>query len=110
MMRDQEDLGTAEIANKLGIEEINTRMRNWPALYFSGEQPRPTLGSLAAMFAFQSLEKRTKKNFANFENALKELQKNERQVAASRPSMPFRLRRRYLLRPLRMLECINFNV
>ena len=104
MIRDQEDLGTAEIANRLGIEEINTRMRNWPALYFSGEQPKPTLGSLAAMFAFQSLEKRTKKNFANFENALKELQKNERQVAASRPSMPWEemtLRRMYLLRPLR---------
>ena len=104
MMRDQEELGTAEIANRLGIEEINTRMQERPALYFSQEPPKPTLGSLAAMFAFQSLQKRTKKNFANFENALKELQKNERQVAASRPPMPWEkmtLRRMYLLRPLR---------
>ena len=90
MMRDQEELGTAEIANRLGIEEIDTRMRNWPALDFSEEQPKPT-----------------KRTLALFSLALKELQKNERQVAASRPSMPFRLRRRYLLRPLRMLECRN---
>lgn len=104
MMRDQKELGTAEIANRLGIKEINTRVRNWLPLYLSEEQPKPTLGSLAAMFAFQSLEKRTKKNFANFENALKELQKNERHVAVSRPSMPWEemtLRRMYLLRPLR---------
>ena len=78
MMRDQEELGTAEIANRLGIEEIDTRMRNWPALDFSGEQPKPT-----------------KRTLALFSLALKELEKNERKVAASRPSMPFRLRRRY---------------
>ena len=89
MMRDQEELGTAEIANRLGIEEINTRMRNWPALDFSEEQPK-------------RISKRT---FGNFWLALKELQKNERQVAASRPSMPWEertLRRKYLLRPLRI--------
>ena len=89
MMRDQEELGTAEIANRLGIEEINTRMRNWPALDLSKEQPKPM----------------SKRTFGNFWLALKELQKNERQVAASRPSMPWEertLRRKYLLEPLRM--------
>ena len=80
MMRDQEELGTAEVENRLGIEEINTRMRNWPALDFSGEQPKPT-----------------KRPHALFSLALKELKKNERQVAASRSFMPFRLRRIYFI-------------
>ena len=92
MMRGQKELGNTEIANRLGIEEIDTRMRNWPTLDFSEEQPKPMWGPMAAMFAIRSL-------------ALKELQKNDRQVAASKPSMPWEKRnlgRKYLLRPLRM--------
>ena len=92
MMRDEENVGNAEIRNRLATEEFNTRARNWPALNFAEEKPEPTLDPLAAFFAIQSL-------------ALKKLQKNEPQVAAYRRSLPWNertLRRKYLLRPLRI--------
>ena len=92
MMTDEANVGNAEIGNRLATEEFNTIARNWPALEFVEEKPEPTLDPLAAMFAIQAL-------------ALKELQKNEPQVAAYRRSLPWNertLRRKYLPRPLRM--------
>ena len=92
MMTDEANVGNAEIGNRLATEEFNIMARNWPALEFVEEKSEPTLDPLAAMFAIQSL-------------ALKELQRNEPQVAAYRRSLPWNertLRRKYLLRPLRM--------
>ena len=69
MMKDEANVGNAEIGNRLSTEEFNTIARNWPVLKFAEEKPEPTLDPLATFFAIQSL-------------ALKKLQKNEPQVAA----------------------------